>query len=686
MDVIDYFADVLRKLVFFSLLIICGPQLKAQTTNEVTVLDGTWYFAADTLIEPTDVPGYVWDTVTVPGKWNNFTSRRDTPFGYGTYFKRFILPDIPFPLAIRLPDVLSAHQVIIKNDTLYQSGRIGRSYAEEDFGNYRIIQPLPDRFSAGDTVDLIVHLSNFHYRMGGILRSVEIGNYNAMMLDKERNIFLEALQLGGVAAMGVFFLIYFLFRRQDKYIITFSLLCVSIFCYVFFNGEYLLYSLFPGVDGSIIMGMIYVAFYFGVTINLILISELFPDEIPYWLIQIAKIIGVLAILLVILLPMDIYSYSMPVFRIYAIASGGYLIYQILKAAIHNRPGAKIIWVAMTVIFLFMLNDLLYNAHIIETGELIGWGVLFYLMILMIVSSRRFSRAINNEEKLLLDLKKLNDNLTFKVKERTQDLEAKSRIISEQQQQILKKNQELIKSREEEKSILKNIVHDLKAPFNKINGLISVFQMEMSKENIDPGEINRLFKMIKSVADEGGSMIEDLNVVTFFEDTLNGEGVIEEIDLMNLLNDLILGYRGYADKKQIQLEFGTSVKKYPIRTHTKSLTRVVDNLLSNAIKFSPSNTRVWLIVSPQHDSFELSIKDEGPGFTDEDKENLFEKFRKLSARPTSGESSTGLGLNIVKTLTEGLGGTVDLLDSPQGAHFQLNFPRYLDAVNQTDLDE
>lgn len=643
-----------------------------QSDATTMVLDGSWRFAPDTLLTPGQAAGYPFDTVTLPGKWNDYTGRNDSPFGYGTFFHESTFGDNEQTLALRFPDVLSAHKVFVNGSLLYESGRVGRSRQEESLGNYRYIRMLRGPYLQGDTLKILVHVSNFHYRTGGILRAPEIGSYDKMLLDKERNLFLEAMQLGGVAIMGIFLLIYYLFRRQDQYMVTFSLLCLGICMYVFFNGEYVLYGLFPALGGGLVLDLIYIAFYFTFTVNLILISELFPNEIPYWLIQIAKIIGLLAVLAVVLLPMHYYSYTMPVFRVYAIVAGLFLVYQVLQAALHNRPGAKVIWVAITLIFLFMLNDLLYNAHVINTGEFAGWGVLFYLMILMVVSSRRFSRAIRNEERLLDDLKKLNDNLTFKVQERTRDLEQKSRIIAEQQERILRKNEELIRSREEEKSMLKSIVHDLKAPFNKISGLLAVFEMEKNRGR--PEESESIVRMIRQVADEGGQMVEDLNVVTFFEDTLARETELEKTDLIQLLTDLVQGYRGYANRKEIQLEFGSPVRKYEIRTHPKSLIRVVDNLISNAIKFSPPGTRIWLTLRPGHDQFEISVRDEGPGFTEEDKKKIFEKFRKLSARPTSGESSTGLGLNIVKTLTEGMGGSVRLAEEPYGAHFIVSFPR------------
>ena len=73
--------------------------------------------------------------------------------------------------------------------------------------------------------------------------------------------------------------------------------------------------------------------------------------------------------------------------------------------------------------------------------------------------------------------------------------------------------------------------------------------------------------------------------------------------------------------------------------------------------------------------EVSIKDEGPGFTDEDKKKLFQRFAKLSARPTGGELSTGLGLSIVKKIIEMMNGKIELRSEfGAGAEFIISFPK------------
>jgi two-component system sensor histidine kinase/response regulator len=99
------------------------------------------------------------------------------------------------------------------------------------------------------------------------------------------------------------------------------------------------------------------------------------------------------------------------------------------------------------------------------------------------------------------------------------------------------------------------------------------------------------------------------------------------------------------------------------------------LVSNAIKFSPVATTVTLKVKGGSTGFALcEVIDQGPGFQQEDMARMFRRYGRLSARPTGGEPSTGLGLSIVKRLVERMGGTIRMVSPPgEGANFSLQLP-------------
>src|SRR5262249_8029983 len=88
-----------------------------------------------------------------------------------------------------------------------------------------------------------------------------------------------------------------------------------------------------------------------------------------------------------------------------------------------------------------------------------------------------------------------------------------------------------------------------------------------------------------------------------------------------------------------------------------LREAIDNLVSNAIKYSPMGGRVGIAVAPEGDDVLIPVSDNGPGLSPEDMSRLFGRFHRLSARPTAGESSTGLGLSIVKRIVELHGGQI-----------------------------
>lgn len=134
-------------------------------------------------------------------------------------------------------------------------------------------------------------------------------------------------------------------------------------------------------------------------------------------------------------------------------------------------------------------------------------------------------------------------------------------------------------------------------------------------------------------------------------------------------------RGTAARKGITLEADLDPRAGEVEGDEDALAQVMDNLLSNAIKFSPAGTRVCVAVRPAEDGFvRVEVCDEGPGIPETDKPRLFERFARLTARPTDAESSTGLGLSIVKRLVEAMGGAVGAESRPgRGAVFFFTLP-------------
>jgi signal transduction histidine kinase len=102
---------------------------------------------------------------------------------------------------------------------------------------------------------------------------------------------------------------------------------------------------------------------------------------------------------------------------------------------------------------------------------------------------------------------------------------------------------------------------------------------------------------------------------------------------------------------------------------------IDNLISNAIKYSPIGGQITVVVSHDKNNTVIRIADQGAGLSPEDLGRLFGRFQRLSAKPTAGESSTGLGLSIVKRIIDMHGGqvTADSAGPGQGSTFTVVLP-------------
>ncbi len=148
-----------------------------------------------------------------------------------------------------------------------------------------------------------------------------------------------------------------------------------------------------------------------------------------------------------------------------------------------------------------------------------------------------------------------------------------------------------------------------------------------------------------------------------------------VDLVALVEAMAQRHELAAAAKDITLRTDIEVPSAFVHADAEALGQVLDNLVSNAVKFSPPSTTVTLTVTPPVAGFaRCSVQDEGPGFTADDQERMFRRYGRLSARPTGGEPSTGLGLSIVKRLIESLGGRIALETVPgRGARFSLTLP-------------
>jgi len=232
------------------------------------------------------------------------------------------------------------------------------------------------------------------------------------------------------------------------------------------------------------------------------------------------------------------------------------------------------------------------------------------------------------------------------------------------QELSATNETLVVLNKEKSEFLGIAAHDLKNPLSAI-----MASGELMRDVDDPAMLHQIADAVTSASQRMLRLIKDLLDANAIEEGRYASN-IEPVDMGLQVTQIVEQNRFAAEKKQIEIRVGVP-EKLMVRTDAASALQILDNLISNAVKYSPQNSTVHVHLMPEKDHALVLVRDEGPGISDEDQKKLFQQFCRLTARPTGGESSSGLGLSIAKRLANSLGGDI-LCRSALGAGTTFTF--------------
>ncbi|TDU69318.1 signal transduction histidine kinase [Prosthecobacter fusiformis] len=240
---------------------------------------------------------------------------------------------------------------------------------------------------------------------------------------------------------------------------------------------------------------------------------------------------------------------------------------------------------------------------------------------------------------------------------------------------LKSARDSLKTLAEDKDELLGILtHDLK---NHLGGMQMSAQLIHDRLSRQPADA-KFAQLVDNILLDTAQMlafVKEFLANSTAERTLQFS--IEQVNLAQAASQTLRQYQITAERKDISFtcDMDSSASSL-VSVDPIAVKQILDNLISNAIKFSAVGKNIRLTVKAMTGDFvECKITDEGPGFTDEDKAHMFRRYARLSARPTAGEPSTGLGLSIVKRLVEAMHGRLLLESSPgKGSTFIVRLPK------------
>lgn len=206
---------------------------------------------------------------------------------------------------------------------------------------------------------------------------------------------------------------------------------------------------------------------------------------------------------------------------------------------------------------------------------------------------------------------------------------------------------------EKDRLLEIVAHDLKNPLSGIQ--FAALMLSEKSDGKNPQQ-DILFDSIRDSANRAFEIIAHLLAIPALDEVKSSIRNVP-VCLSENTTKAIRGFEQHMRSKEIQLDFRSPEERIIVLGEDRTLLCCLENLISNAIKFSPKGARVTIRVQPDDRNGEFRIEDQGPGIQEQEIDHLFQKFSRLSARPTAGEASTGLGLHIVHELISAMQGSV-----------------------------
>jgi len=296
------------------------------------------------------------------------------------------------------------------------------------------------------------------------------------------------------------------------------------------------------------------------------------------------------------------------------------------------------------------------------------GIIIYLIKKNIFSNKiidatKEAESLNSSHRERLNnLKEENDKLfreiTF-LEDKNRQLRLKidqlKKIIRhlEEQKFQLQDNEERLKNlRAKKEEALSIVAHDIKNPASTIKNFVELLESydltAQEQNDILSGLVEISTRIIK-LADEFSAVIkEEYRPFKINKEKKNFYKTIEEVVKVNKIK---------ASKKGIDIRLYQPQNEIFINIDEEKIKEVIDNYVCNAIKYCPEKSKVEIITNSDKNYISVEVKDNGHGLTEEELNHAFEKGSILSTKPTGGESSSGLGLWIVKKIVEEHNGKV-----------------------------
>ncbi len=235
----------------------------------------------------------------------------------------------------------------------------------------------------------------------------------------------------------------------------------------------------------------------------------------------------------------------------------------------------------------------------------------------------------------------------------------------------------------QQNFLSAVTHEFKTPLATLRLLVQMARLRnLPDDQLDTylshmeGELDRLERTSEQV-------LASARLEQAVRDPASPLPVLEEVDLNRVVEDCVAAARPGLEARGAELTIEHNPEPLPVSIDEAAFSVVFNNLLDNAVKYSSGDDKaVRVVLERDHDLVRVHVEDRGVGVTEAEAERLFERFYRSGDEMTREAPGVGLGLHLVRSITEAMNGWVRAGPNPSGsgARFTVVLPRRLVPVD------
>lgn len=612
---------------------------------QAVTLNGQWEFYWQDFIFPEDFnKKLIPDTYfAVPAYWISYKNDipKITKLGYGTYHLKILMPPKSRDtLSLKIPVFDSSYELYLNNLKVASNGRTGTT-SETSVPYYKPI--IYDFINQNDTLDITIHVSNFHHLRGGFWKPLQLGEKSYIFNKNEKSKFIDSA-LGGV--LFVIFLIFcgfFLLERTNVAFLYFSITTFGVLLRLintgFFPGNY-----FMSQHWVWTIRLEYIGSFITLAFGALYLGEIIPSQRIKKLKSANLILAIISVLFIISTKPTLFAYTNYHAQILGIAFLLYFIVKSFTLMLKKNKQQAIIFFSLALFLFALINDSLVSFSVspFNFGYILPLAFIVFIIIQSSVVITNWTQNFREKIKLHNELQHINANLETIIENRTDELN--------------KTNAELKAALDVKSRMYSIIAHDLKSPISTLAQYSDLLVTKYRQK-----EDQAFLTEFQRLAYSSIYLIDNL-----LHWGLKQETRIQykpEIFLIRETgNDIFPLFKNSLEQKNLSFHFEIP-DNLTVFCDVALLKITLRNLINNAIKFTPKNGTITLSAVREHDFVRISVRDNGIGIEESIINNILNS-KTASGIGTEGEKGTGLGMIVVKDLVEINKGTL-LIESKPG---------------------